>query len=131
MPKLILRYPDGAAGVALLLMRLSCALVGFPALARLWPAPDSWWMAAIASAAMALALLAGIATRAAALLLVAALAADLVTARGEIVLLVLASGGAAGALVLLGPGAYSIDAHRFGRRVIRLAPRSPNRGSDG
>jgi hypothetical protein len=34
------------------------------------------------------------------------------------------------ALGLLGPGAYSIDANVFGRRVIRLEPRGPDRASD-
>ena len=130
MPNLILRYPDGVTGLALLLMRLSYALIAFPSLTRLWPASDSWWLAAIPSA-MALALVAGFGTRAAALLLVSTLAADLLTAPGEFVLLLLASAGGAGALALLGPGAYSIDAHRFGRRVIRLEPRSPDRGSAG
>ena len=32
------------------------------------------------------------------------------------------------ALLLLGPGAFSMDAHRYGRRVILLKPRSPDRG---
>jgi hypothetical protein len=30
------------------------------------------------------------------------------------------------ALALLGPGAYSIDAYRFGRRVVVLPPRNPD-----
>ena len=128
MAKLIFRYPDGVTGVALLLMRLSYALIAFPSLTRLRPAPDSWWLAAIASA-MALALVAGFGTRAAALLLVSVLAADLLTAPVEFVLLLLGSAGGAGALALLGPGAYSIDAHRFGRRVIRLEPRSRDWGA--
>jgi hypothetical protein len=34
------------------------------------------------------------------------------------------------ALGLLGPGAYSIDANVFGRRVIRLEPRGPDRASN-
>jgi hypothetical protein len=34
------------------------------------------------------------------------------------------------ALGLLGPGAYSIDANVFGRRVIRLEPCGPDRASD-
>lgn len=29
---------------ALLLMRLACALIVYPALDRLWPASDSWWL---------------------------------------------------------------------------------------
>jgi hypothetical protein len=39
--------------------------------------------------------------------------------------------GGAVSLVLLGPGAWSIDAHLHGRRVIRLDPRSPERGGPG
>jgi putative oxidoreductase len=129
MPKLILRYPDGVAGIALLLMRFSYASIMFPSVTRLWPAPGNWWLAAIPSAAMALAFIVGFATRAVALLLVFVLAADLLAATGEVVLFLLASTGGAGALALLGPGAYSVDAHRFGRRVIRVGPRSPDRGS--
>ncbi len=131
MPKLISRYPDGATGIALLVMRISYALIAFPALSRLWPAPASWWLAAAGSAAIALALLSGCGTRAVALLLALALAANLLAARGEVVLFILGSIGGVGALALLGPGAYSIDAHRFGRRVIRLEPRSPDRGGPG
>lgn len=130
MPKLIFRYPDGVTGGALLLMRLSYALIAFPSVIRLWPAAASWWLAVIPTV-MALALAGGFGTRVAALLLVLALAVDLFSASGEFVLFLLASVGGAGALVLLGPGAYSIDAHRFGRRVIRLESRSPDRGSAG
>jgi hypothetical protein len=125
------RYPDGATGIALLVMRISYAVIAFPALGRLWPAPAGWWPAATASAAIALALSSGFGTRAAALLLASALTADLLATRGEVVLFILGSIGGAGALALLGPGAYSIDAHRFGRRVIRLEPRTPDRGSPG
>lgn len=78
---------------------------------------------------MALALIAGLGTRAAALLLVVALAAGLLAASGEAALFLLACAGGAAALVLLGPGAHSIDAHRFGRRIIRVEPRSPERGA--
>lgn len=128
---MLLRYPDGVTGVALLLMRLSCALIAFPALTRLWPASVSWWPPAILSTLLSLALVVGLGTRIAALLLVAVLAADLLAASGELVLVMLASASGAGALTLLGPGAYSIDAQLFGRRVIRLEPRSPERGGVG
>ncbi|MBC9032887.1 hypothetical protein IAG41_10830 [Sphingomonas sp. JC676] len=131
MPRLISRYPDGAIGVALLLMRISYAWIAFPALARLWPTSSSWWLAATVSTVIALAVVTGFGTRMAALLLLSALVADLLTARGEVILFILGSVGGAGALALLGPGAYSIDAHRYGRQVIRLEPRSPDRGSPG
>jgi O-antigen ligase len=129
--KLISHYPDGATGIALLLMRLASALAVLPALLRLWPAPASWWPVLVASAILALALVAGIGTRAGALLLVAALIVGLLTDRAETMLLMLGSAFSAGALALLGPGAWSADAHRFGRRVIRLEPRSPDRGDTG
>jgi len=112
-------------------MRISCAVTAFPSLGRIAAMHVNWWLAPTASAALALALLAGIGTRLAALLLLAILIADLSTARGDIILFILGSAGAAAALALLGPGAYSIDAHRFGRRVIRLDPRTPDRGGAG
>lgn len=82
----------------------------------------------IPAAVLALALVVGFGTRVAALLLASALVADLLTASGEVVLLLLATAGGAAALSLLGPGAYSLDARRFGRRVIQLKSRSPDRG---
>ena len=131
VPKLILRYPDGAAGAALLLMRCSSAVIAWPVLARLAPTPAGWWLAAGAAAIVMLALVTGFGTRAAALLLAGAMIAGLLAARGEVALLLLASAGSSAALVLLGPGAWSIDARRYGHRVIRLEPRSPDRGGRG
>jgi uncharacterized membrane protein YphA (DoxX/SURF4 family) len=125
---MISRFPDGAAGGALLLLRLSCAVIAWPAFARFWPASAGWWPAAFSAAIIALALIAGVGTRVAAALLVMVLAADLFTAAGETPLLLLGCAGGGAALALLGPGAHSIDAHRFGRRVIRVEPRSLDRG---
>jgi hypothetical protein len=128
---LMLRYPDGVAGIALLLMRLSYAVVVFVALARLWPAQASDWLLIVLSSMVSLAIVTGAGTRAAAMLLFAILVVDMLTVRGESALHFLASAGGVAALVLLGPGAYSIDAQRYGRRVIRLEPRSPDRGGPG
>jgi len=128
VPKLILRYPDGVAGAALLLLRLSCALIVFPSISPLLPSFPNAWLAGIVLALLTIALVAGMGARGAAFLLAVALAVDLFDAYGQDALFLLSAAGCAGALVLLGPGAYSIDAHRFGRRVIRVEPRSPERG---
>ena len=122
------RYPDGIAGTALLLLRLSCSLAVFPAFAALWPRADSTGLA-IAATLLATSLAIGIATRLAALALMTCLLLGLVlAANGEISLLLSSVAGSTGALLLRGAGAYSIDAHRYGRRVIRLHSRSPDRG---
>jgi hypothetical protein len=131
MPRLIVHYPDGAAGLALLLMRLSLALAACPSVASLWRAPTPWWLTTFSTAAFALALVLGFGTRLAALLLAAGLTANALTATGDLRLLLMGSAGSAAALLLMGPGAYSVDARRFGRRVIRLEPRSPDRGGTG
>jgi len=131
VPKLILRYPDGLFGVALLLLRLSYAVIAFPALARLWPAPSITVPMGLGAAAIALALISGFGARAAALLLAAMLAIGICSARGELAWFLVSCTGGGVALALLGPGAWSIDAHLYGRRVIRLEPRSPERGGPG
>ncbi len=131
VPKLILRYPDGLFGVALLLLRLSYAAIAFPALARLWSAPSITVPMGLGAAAIALALVSGFGARAAALLLAVVLAIGIGSARGDLIWFLIGCTGGAVALVLLGPGAWSIDAHLYGRRVIRLEPRSPERGGPG
>ena len=131
MPKLILRYPDGLFGAALLLLRLSNAAIALPTLARLWPAPSVTVSVGLGAAAIALALISGFGARVAALLLAVALAMGSDGARGDLTLFLVGCTGAAVALVLLGPGAWSIDAHLHGRRVIRLEPRPPERGGPG
>jgi uncharacterized membrane protein YphA (DoxX/SURF4 family) len=131
VPKLILRYPDGLFGVALLLLRLSYAAIAFPALARLWPAPSVTVPMGLGAATIALALVSGFGARAAALLLAAVLAIGIDSARGDLTWFLVGCTGGAVALVLLGPGAWSIDAHLYGRRVIRLEPRPPERGGPG
>lgn len=131
VPKLILRYPDGLFGVALLLLRLSYAAIACPALMHLWPAAALSVSIGIAAVVLALALALGFGARVAALLLVLVLAFGAAGTRGELAWFLLACGGGAAALVLLGPGAWSIDAHLYGRRVIRLEPRSPERGGPG
>jgi putative oxidoreductase len=131
VPKLISRYPDGVTGVALLLLRFSCAAVAYPTFARIWSVPALAWLGATASAVLILALVTGFGTRASALLLVAGLVTALFIAQRELTPFLFASAGSVLALALLGPGAWSVDAHRFGRRVIRLEVRFPDGGSVG
>jgi hypothetical protein len=126
---MLLRYPDGPTGVAVLLLRAAAGIILYPVLISLSDGHFNWWLAAIPSAILLFALLAGLGTRIAAGLLILMLAASFRTAAGETIFLLLASIGSVGALLLLGPGAYSIDALRFGHRVIRLDVRSPDRGT--
>jgi len=128
MAKPIQSFPDGAAGAALALLRLSGGVIAWPTLAGLGPPlGDGWPGSAGVAALVALALLAGLCTRAAALTLVVLLGANLALGRGEALALLSASFSAA-SLALLGPGAFSIDARRFGRRVIRVGPTPPDGG---
>ena len=126
---MVLRYPDGSAGLALLLLRTSCALSACPALVYLRRAPGAANAATIIAAIIALALVVGFGTRMVALLLVALLVADLFATDSKQVHFLLTSAGGAGAVVLLGAGAYSLDCRWHGRRVIRLGLRSSDRGT--
>jgi uncharacterized membrane protein YphA (DoxX/SURF4 family) len=110
-------FPSGPAGVALLLLRLSVAslIVAMICLNSLPP-----WLS-ICVAIVAVALLVGLFTR-----FVAALCAMLVMlfflehhGRGIDVVIVLHTASAL-AVALLGPGAYSVDAYLFGRRVMNF-----------
>jgi putative oxidoreductase len=127
MMKPLSRYPDGATGVALVLLRLACAWIAFLTIARL-PFPQFSPNASIVvSAAFALVLALGFGTRIVAFVFAAAaIATALMTGTDALTMMARACGCAA--LGLLGPGAYSIDANVFGRRrVIRLEPRGPDR----
>ena len=130
MARFLSRYPDGAAGIALVLLRLACAWVAFLVIAGL-PFPRFSPNASIvASAASALALALGFGTRIIAFVSAAAAIALAFMTGSDIALTMIARACGCAALGLLGPGAYSIDANVFGRRVIRLEPRGPDRASD-
>ena len=121
----MLRYPDGPSGVALVLLRLSASAAGFEAFDAVEAARG--WPGLVLSCSLALLLTAGIATRTAALLLGLLLFAGWAMS-ADADSLGLAAAGSAVSLAALGPGAYSLDAKRFGRRVIRVEARPPNRG---
>jgi hypothetical protein len=109
-------FPNGWAGSGLLLMRALCALAAGAALWRLAPRP-AW--AVIAVVMLSVAILLGLRTRLTALTGAALSAYGLAWTAGGlnwVALLPLALL----ALAMTGPGAYSIDARLFGRRVITL-----------
>jgi putative oxidoreductase len=128
--KSLSRYPDGAAGIALVLLRLACAWIALLVIARL-PFPQfSPHTSVVVSAAFALALALGFGTRTVAFALAAAAIATAFMTGSDSALTMIARACGCAALGLLGPGAYSIDANVFGRRVIRLEPRRPDRPND-
>lgn len=114
-----------------MLLRFACAWIAFLAIAPL-PLPQSSPNGStVVSAAVALALALGFGTRIAAFVLASAGIAVAFTTASDTALTMIAHACGCAALGLLGPGAYSIDATVFGRRVILLEPRAPDRTSDG
>jgi uncharacterized membrane protein YphA (DoxX/SURF4 family) len=115
-------FPSGPPGVALLLLRLCLGALLFVDQAGriVWPAP--LWLAicsVLAAVAVAVGFLTPLFALICGVLELAALAgmAEL-GAPWEVLTLILAI-----AVALLGPGAYSIDAWMFGRRVLVLPPK--------
>lgn len=129
MSKFASRYPDRAIGAGLLLLRLAAAAIAFALLAGRSAFPLFPAMTMPLAVAVPLALIAGAATRPAALLLLPiVVVTDACPGPGAADVLAIGHAGLCMALVLLGPGAYSIDAKMFGRRVILLESRPPDRG---
>jgi uncharacterized membrane protein YphA (DoxX/SURF4 family) len=120
MQRLFSMFPTGFPGAALLLLRFSVALaVLLQGSARQEDLPV-WVAVALLSAAILL--LVGLLTP---ILAILALVVQFMGAlhspwlpRGLDAILMLN----AMALALLGPGAYSLDARRFGRRVVQMLP---------
>lgn len=113
-------FPPGLPGLALLLLRVSVAIalvLHEPALRQ----DLSGWMHA-AAALLSLALCAGYLTPIVALMgLALHLAVWFAAGTGSPAMAIVISLDAL-ALALLGPGAYSVDSYRFGRRVVVLPP---------
>lgn len=130
MTKWLSRYPDGTAGIALVLLRLACAWMAPFVIGRLTFLQSSPNAAMAVSVAFVLALAFGFGTRFAAFVPAVAALATLFAGGSDGSLAMLARACGCASLGLLGPGAYSIDANVFGRRVIRLEPRAPDRTSD-
>lgn len=112
--KLSQTFPSGLAGVALLLLRLTVAVIPV-AVSRVPSVP--LWMA-VALILIAASVVLGLLTRFAALSCVV-LSVVMIALDGDALDLAL-HGVDALALALIGAGAYSLDAHLFGRRVITI-----------
>ena len=112
-------YPGGIAAPALLMLRLHAVAITVTqcTLVR----PSSLWLIVL-SAPIVLALAIGLFTRAAAALVTAVSLGVAIELGGAMGLLLAIAGLASAALILLGAGAWSLDARLFGRRMILLRP---------
>ncbi|WP_051256579.1 hypothetical protein [Cystobacter fuscus] len=120
MQRLFSMFPEGGPGVGLLLLRLSVALS-----LLLLPSGGPLMHAMLALLVIGLCL--GVLTPTLAVACVLFSFYDFMIMGGA----TLPEAGirllAAGALALLGPGAHSVDAWLFGRRVVTLPPRKKTR----
>lgn len=111
-------FPQGGPGVGLLLLRVS-------AVASIhWLSPaDAHWIVITLALALGLGLLAGLMTPLVCIASVALLLAMACTSTRVPLLAGTALALQLVALFLLGPGAYSIDARLYGRRIVELGRR--------
>ena len=113
-------FPAHGPGAGLVLLRFGLAV----ALLARTPYPDGpmsigWAAAAVCALALGLGSLTPISAAIAALILVGGSLSSVAANVDGVALAVIAT-----ALALLGPGAYSLDARLFGRRVVVVVPRS-------
>ena len=111
-------FPRGGHGAGLVLLRVS-TIASLPALAS----GHSHWAVTALIAGLAIGLLLGFMTPAVSALSIASMLFTLVLAArppdpGSVMLLLQSI-----ALILLGPGAYSMDARMYGRRIIDVERR--------
>jgi hypothetical protein len=114
-------FPAGAPGIALLLLRVSVAM------ALIEGAPDVWKsiigvLICIGLGALSVLLCLGLLTPVASTICCAIELTQLFLVGPADRRFLLLSSVNAAAIALLGPGAYSIDARLFGRRVITFPP---------
>lgn len=115
MTKSFLVFPTGATGAGLLLLRLALATMLITCLPQF-----QFDTMKAAFVCVALALCAGLGSRIASVVAGLIVAGAAFKLGGQTGLFVGLHAATAVALCLLGPGGYSIDARRFGRRIIDL-----------
>jgi hypothetical protein len=115
-------FPDGLPGVALVLLRGSVALTVLIHGYSRHGTSSAWEPAALALLSILLA--AGFLTPVLALVALAVQWIGFPDFTSADIVIVGACSANALALALLGPGAYSLDARRFGRRVVDWPPSS-------
>ena len=121
MQRLFAMFPEGGPGLALLLLRVSAATAFFLTLANgKIVAAAHWVLPCVVGLAAGLCL--GILTPVLSVLIAALELVELFISGGSVWLAPLLPIVNVATLALLGPGAYSIDAWLFGRRVLISPP---------
>ncbi|HZC66572.1 MAG TPA: hypothetical protein VE545_08355 [Candidatus Dormibacteraeota bacterium] len=121
MQRLFAMFPEGGPGVALLFLRVSAAAGFFLTFANGRVVAAAHW-AFLCMAGLGAALCLGILTPIISILIAALEVVQLFISDGSVWLVTLLPIVNVAALALLGPGAYSIDAWLFGRRVLMAPP---------
>jgi hypothetical protein len=121
MQRLFAMFPEGGPGVALLFLRLSAAAGFFLTFASGKVVNAAHWVFPC-MAGLGIALCLGILTPVVSLLIAALEVVEICISDGSVWLVMLLPIVNVAALALLGPGAYSIDAWLFGRRVLIAPP---------
>jgi len=114
---MMLTFPAGRVGAALLLLRIYAAIVGSHWVAQ---SLETHVLTSVVAGILGICLLLGLFTRAAALaicLFIAVLVFEEFLPVADVLQLLIF-----GALGLAGAGAFSLDARIFGRQVIRIRP---------
>ena len=114
MQRLYSIFPQGLPGFGLVLLRMAVILQW---LMHIGPRPSVWLL--LMTAMFIVAIVLGILTSAACLLLFASVTIIGINS-GSFSIATLCEGLQTIALILLGPGAYSLDARIFGRRIVEL-----------
>jgi len=122
MQKLFVTFPDGAAGLGLLLLRLAGGAAVVAAAPRMGTQP---WIGWLVTGIVVIALALGFLTMIAALTAATLETAIALSGQFNLPLLEAATIAQLLGLALIGPGAYSLDSRLFGRRRLIFESRQP------